>query len=356
MGMGHYERLLIHHLMQATDRGDWRFGITFSGRSGGQALNPSTLEPGLQSANYLGLAVERLAQMPWPLVRGYMRFAGMSSPDLYHSLSLSFPPPGDRLAVYTIHDLPPARFPDEGRIPVWAKQAVCEAKAIMTPSQFAKNELMELLGLPDERVHVIPYGCEHEVFHSGVIPADAETLAKHNLHGPFLFYAGGFTRRKNVAALLEAWKQIEANHPEMNLALAGPEAPLRAIAASVGASRVVVLGHMQHSVMRSILKAAVALVCPSIYEGFGLPPQEAMALGVPVVAVRAGAIPEVVGSAAVLAPDGAPDSLAQAMQVVLKNGDLAQRLRTLGLEQVQKFSWQQHAASVLNLYQQVLAS
>ena len=102
------------------------------------------------------------------------------------------------------------------------------------------------------------------------------------------------------------------------------------------------------------MKAAFALVCPSIYEGFGLPPLEALALGVPVVAVRAGAIPEVVGDAALLAPDGSAESLAQTLQTLLDDSALANALRVRGPQQVRKFSWPRHAQSVLELYNRVL--
>ncbi len=102
------------------------------------------------------------------------------------------------------------------------------------------------------------------------------------------------------------------------------------------------------------MRRARALVFPSIYEGFGLPPLEAMALGVPVVAVQAGAIPEVVAESALLVPDGSPESLAKGIQTILSDSQLAHRLTVKGPQRAQIFSWHQHAYSVLNIYQQIL--
>lgn len=355
MGMGHYERLLIHHLIKISDRGAWRFDIMFDGRAAGQALDAQRLESGLHHARFQGFSSERFAKLPWQVTRAVMRLSGgLPRPDMYHALALSYPAPSGRPAIYTIHDLPPARFPDEGVLPEWAKKAAGEAQAIFTPSQFAKNELVELLDLPEARVHVVPNGCEHDLFHPGVAPASVETLATHGLSGRFLLYVGGFTRRKNVPALLNAWSQLAPQYPDLSLALVGPADKLRALAEAAKAPRVIVVGYLERALLPAVMKASVALVIPSVYEGFGLPPLEAMALGVPVVAVRAGAIPEVVEECAVLAADGSPESLAESIRLLLEDADLARRLALSGPGRARRFSWDEHAQRVLDIYRRVL--
>jgi glycosyltransferase involved in cell wall biosynthesis len=353
MGMGHYERILIQWLDEVTSRDQWRFDITFDGRGSADTLQGQC--PGIGRADLLGFSTQRLARLPWPVARAAMHLRGArAGADLYHSLSLSFPAPPAKPAVYTIHDLPPARFPDEGSVPRWAKRAAAAAAAIVTPSQFAKNELVELLDLPAHRVHVIPNGCEHDMFHPGVAAAsEAERTAK-GVRGPFLLYAGGFTRRKNVRSLLTAWSGLASRYPDLTLALVGPAEQLGAIVAESNPSRVVVVGYLDHAVLRGWMKASVALVFPSIYEGFGLPPLEAMALGVPVVAVRAGALPEVVGDAGILAEDGTPDALRAAIGQVLDDPSVTARLAAAGPRQAAGFSWEQHARSVLHVYRAVL--
>jgi glycosyltransferase involved in cell wall biosynthesis len=359
MGMAHYERLLIHHVLRQAQQEEqqWRFGITFDGRGFHELQQAMTLEPGLKDVDFLGLSTNRLRKLPWSVTGQLInrRFKKGDSA-LYHSLSLNYPLPsvGAR-GVFSIHDLPPARFPDEGTVPPWAKRAAQSAQAIIAPSQFGKNEVVELLEVPEERVHVIYCGWEEDRFNLNVEAANAQTLAQHGINTPFLIYVGGFTQRKNVRNMLTAWKMLASQYPDLSLVMVGYPTFLQALANEYDAPRVIVPGYMERDTLPSVLKAATALVFPSIYEGFGLPPQEAMAMGVPVVAVRTGgAIPEVVGDAAVLAEDGSAPSLAGAVQRLLDDSDLAARLRSAGPEQVKRFSWSKHAKQVLDLYEQVL--
>ena len=356
MGMGHYERLLLGSLLRSgAPEAGWRFDIRFAGRVPQEDLK-AVAASGLETATCEGYAPDRLARLPWPVAQSVIKLSHrLPLPDLFHSLSLAYPVPAGRPVVYTIHDLPPARFPDEGRLPRWAKDAALSAAAVVTPSEFAKSELVTLLGLPEERVHVVPNGYERDVFHLAVPAADPGMLADLGISGPFLLYSGGFTRRKNVKALLEAWAQLAPSFPELFLALAGPTEPLAAVMAETPAPRVVLAGYLDRAVLPRVLKAATALVYPSIYEGFGLPPLEAMALGVPVVAVRAGAVPEVTGDCAVLASDGTPERLAAALRSLLEDPALAASLSSRGPAQAARFSWEDHAAHVLQVYSRVAA-
>jgi glycosyltransferase involved in cell wall biosynthesis len=354
MGMGHYERLLLKHLHAAAGGAEWSFEMVFDGRRKGQKLDHDST--GLSFTSFAGLSSSRFSRAPWWLTRAASRVLyGRQRPDLYHSLALSLPIPADRPALYTIHDLPPARFPDEGTVPRWAQDAACAARGIVTPSEFARRELIELLGVAPERVHVVPYGCEHDRFHPAVASAKADVLARYGLRRPFVAYAGGFTRRKNVAALLAAWRQIAPRFPDLQLALIGPEAQLQEHAAAAGAPRVQVVGYLGRDELPGVIKAAEFLVCPSIYEGFGLPPLEAMALGVPVVAVKAGAIPEVTDGHACLSDDGSAEGIADAMSRVLGDAALARQLASGGPRRAQAFCWRRHAEQMLELYRTTAA-
>jgi len=353
MGMGHYERLLIRSLVgSGAVGGGWRFDIRFAGRRP-RGTGAGELEADLVGAAFEGYSPGRLASLPWPAARAAATLLHRQPPpDLYHSLALDYPAPGNRPSVYTIHDLPPARFPDEGTLPRWARRAAGAARAILTPSEFAKREMVELLCLPPERVRVVPNGYERDVFHPDVVPADVQTLSARGIHGPFLLYSGGATCRKNVRALLDAWTRLAPSHPDLSLVLVGPAGPLGTLAAGANAPRVAVAGYLERDLLPRILKAATALVYPSVYEGFGLPPLEAMALGVPVVAVRAGAVPEVVGDCAVLAESGAADSLAAAIQTLLGDSALAADLSRRGPVRAGGFSWEAHASQVLDIYRE----
>ena len=356
MGMGHYERLMIKHVVQSVDPWDWTFDILFDGRSKGERIDPQALQPGLAGVKFSGFSVNRTTRWPWWLAQRTSNWcSGRHAPDLYHSLALTDPAPSNAAAIYTIHDLPPARFPDEGVVPVWAKKAVKAARGIVTTSAWAKGELVELLDIPPEKVHVVPNGCEHHRFFPAVEPACQEVLARIGIKTPFLAYVGGFTRRKNVANLLTAWKQVLARFPGISLALIGPAAPLHKLAAASGAPNVIVTGYMDHVTMPGVLKASLGLVFPSVYEGFGLPPLEAMALGIPVVGVNATAVAEVTARHAILAPDGSPEALEAAMLELLSDPQAAiAKHQQTGIARAKEFSWYMHAKQVLEVYQQVL--
>lgn len=357
MGMGHYERLLIQHLgrVAPADKDDWQFEMTFEGRKPDVPLDVAALDAALTRADFLGFSTARLARLPLAAVQTLLNLRSGKKPDVTHSLALSFPLPTNAPGVFTIHDLPPARFSDEGKLAPWAKKAAHAARFIMTPSEFAKRELVELLRLPDEKIIVIPYGCEHERYYPDVVPAAKNQLEEWGIKGDFLLYAGGFTRRKNVAALLQAWKTVAPDYPDLTLVLAGPQAKLTELANAATAPRVLPMGYVPFEQMPALMKAARALVFPSIYEGFGLPPQEAMALGVPVlISAQGGATPEVVGDAGVIARDGGAGALADTMRELLGDEALQTRLKVAGPKRAAMFDWDGHARAVLDVYRRAL--
>ena len=358
MGMGHYERLLFQYLVAESARApeQWQFALTCDGRVTPAAIRADGAFPAeFAPVGGMGFSSARLQDSPWPAVRAAMnlRFA-KNKPDLFHSMALSFPAPSVRPAVYTIHDLPPARFSDEGRLPKWMKDAAREAALIMTPSEFAKGELVELLDAAPDKVQVVPYGLEHERFNLDVPVADAALLEKLGIDGPFFIYAGGHSQRKNIPALLEAWKMVSPRHPELLLVLAGPQG-LASLVEQFGVPRALAPGYIDRDVLPSLMRASRALVFPSIYEGFGMPPQEAMAMGVPVIGSQAGgAVPEVVADAGVLARDGSAHAIAHAIETFVADPALEARLRQAGPRRAQDFNWPAHARTVLELYRSII--
>lgn len=361
MGMGHYERLLFQYLISESSRPEveelWQFALTCDGRVTPEAIRADGAFPAeFNPVGGMGVSSARLRDMAWPAVRAAMnlRFA-KNKPDLFHSLALSFPAPSSRPAVYTIHDLPAARFSDEGRLPKWMKEAARDAALIMTPSEFAKRELVELLAATPDKIKVVPYGLEHERFNLDVPVADAATLEQLGIDSPFFIYAGGHSQRKNIPALLEAWKIVSSRHPDLQLVLAGPQG-LATLAEKHQVPRVLALGYVNRDVLPSLMRASRALIFPSIYEGFGMPPQEAMAMGVPVIASQAGgAVPEVIADAGLLASDGSAEALAEAIETFLADPTIEARLRVVGPQRAQDFSWPAHARTVLELYRSVCA-
>lgn len=266
---------------------------------------------------------------------------------LVHRFDLRLPPHPGR-EVITAHDLPPARFPDEGTLPASIAGGARRARAVICPSQFAADELTELLGI--KRARVIPYGLSAD--YSNPAPASDGVLTSLGLPGPFLLHAAGATARKNLPALAAAWRELAGEYTELSLLLCGPPDPRRDEAFD-GLPRVVKPGRVDSATLGSVMARAAAVVVPSTYEGFGLPALEGMACGAPVVAARAGALPEVCADGAMLV-DPSGEGLADGLRRVLDDEQLADDLRGRGRLRAGQFSWEAAARAHLEVYREAL--
>jgi glycosyltransferase involved in cell wall biosynthesis len=284
--------------------------------------------------------------------------------------------------VVTIHDLITLLLPEYrrslavrlyNRLIVWAAR---RAEAIIADSQHTKADIVRHLGIPAGRVHVV-YLAADERFHP---LDDAEALGavrqRYGLGERFVFYIGGLNRHKNVGALLAAFAAIRDRLPGVQLAIAGvphstdpvvfpdlgqaarnlglPVADLtglqRPVRSLTDQPTVRFLGFVPEEDKALLYNAAALFVFPSRYEGFGLPPLEAMACGTPVIAARTASLPEVVGDGGLLiAPDDVA-GLAQAILAVLSDQNRQAELRARGLVQAARFSWTQTAQEMLAVY------
>ncbi len=266
--------------------------------------------------------------------------------DLVHRFDLRVPrPPGPH--VLTLHDLPPMRFPDEGRLPAWCSDPIPDVQVIC-PSEFAAAEATDLLGA--QHVTVIPYGVRPSFQQPQ--PLDTAALGALGVTRPFFVHAAGVTRRKNLEGLADAWGRVAPELPDHELVLLGPPSDRREELFG-HLPRVVLPGKVDLDVVGRVMAAAEAVVVPSIYEGFGLPSLEGMAVGTPVIAVDRGALPEVCeGSALMTQPDGA--SIAEAIRAVGREEIDREDLVRRGLDRATTFSWEKAAHAHLDVYRKVL--
>lgn len=263
--------------------------------------------------------------------------------DLVHRLDLRLPPaPGPE--VLTVLDVAPLRFPDEGRLPADAASSARRAAVVVCPSQFAADEVASALGI--SMPIVVHNGVDERFF--GATPLSEDALAGLGIRHPFVLHAGGCTQRKNLAGLAGAWPLLRSNRPDTMLVLAGPEDRRRdqLFGALPGTVRV---GRVDDATLLGLMAAAGAVVVPSIYEGFGLPALEGMAMGVPVVAAARGSLPEVCGDAALLVE---PDArgLAEGMEAALAGGAATAAMIERGRRRARSFTWEASTASHAELW------
>jgi glycosyltransferase involved in cell wall biosynthesis len=254
-------------------------------------------------------------------------------------------PPACVPEVVTVHDLPPLRFEDEGSLPGWSLRSARRARLIICPSAFAAREVSELLGA--SQTWVIHNGISDEV--RTATPYSPDELRARSIPARFILHAGGASQRKNLTGLAEAWRLASRVLPDTTLVLAGPPDARRDYAMA-GLPRVVKLGFVEHSNVGRLMASALVTVVPSTYEGFGLPALEAMGAGCPVVAVRAGALPEVCGDAAILA-ETSPESIADGIVRLATCDELWAHMSQLGRIRSEAFSWRRAAQEHLAAYQ-----
>jgi glycosyltransferase involved in cell wall biosynthesis len=258
--------------------------------------------------------------------------------DVVHRLDLRLPPAPAR-EILTVHDIVSWRYPDEAAPPPATLSEARRATVVICPSQFSADEVARVLGV--RQPVAIPNGVDEELFSAVALPH--HQLGALGIEPPYILHAGGCTLRKNLPALAAAWTIVQQARPETSLVLVGPpdgrrDSLFRPLPGTV------LLGRVAPDVMPGIMAAASVTVVPSLYEGFGLPALEAMAVGVPVVAARRAALPEVCADAAILVEPTAA-GLADGIVSALDGGPDVADLVARGRVRARRFTWNASAAA-----------
>jgi len=294
------------------------------------------------------------------------------SPNLVHIPLSRVPFFMIRPYVVTIHDMAHLLFQDPAsrlRLELRRyrfRRGLVRAARIIAVSEATKRDVEAASGLPPERIRRV-YNAPDPVFYNGGAAVAAEerqrTMERYQINYPYLLYAGNIRRHKNVPRLVEAFavaREQLAAHPDyhdLRLVIIGDTiSQFPAVRQAVMKSRVEhmvrFLGFVPYETLRCFFESAAAFVFPSRYEGFGLPPLEAMACGTPVVTSNVSSLPEVVGDAAVLVNPENVFDIARGIREVLTDGNLRAELIRRGHEQASRFSWAQTARQVLEIYQE----
>lgn len=292
------------------------------------------------------------------LVTGAKRALNAKPPDLVHCPSFVAPWGMKFPFVVTVHDasarIAPADHPLEWRAydRVFMPPRLRAAAAVITGSEFARREVVGAYRLNPDRVFAIPYGLDSRYFQ----PQNEHQPER----GPILF-PGAPVGRKNLDAVLRCIAvRSDSDLGSVSLEISGANAQdFPAVAARIRdmglEKRVRWLGQVPQDQMPQLFANASVVVYPSLYEGFGFPPLEAMAVGTPVVASDRGSLPEVLDGAALLVDPTDDKALSRALESVLTRPELRERLRRTGQERARSFTWEKCAERTLDLYRSVLA-
>ena len=242
---------------------------------------------------------------------------------------------------------------------------VKNAARIFAVSEFTKKDLKRIFQIPENRIEVVPNAIDDRFRLGHTSEPERELIVeRYQVNYPFLLYAGRISPHKNVVRIIEAFSALKTalardnQFPELKLIIIGDEVSKhpdlrRAVIKSGVQQDVRFLGFVPIDVLRIFYDAAKVFVFPSLYEGFGLPPLEAMAHGTPVVTSNTTSLPEVVGKAAVLVNPENVFEISRALHKVLVDQPLREKLKAAGIEQAQRFSWESSVRRMIRVYEEI---
>ena len=284
---------------------------------------------------------------------------------IYHEpsfLPLKFRGP----TIITVHDLSWIRFPETHpkervrRMNKYFEPGLRRADLILTDSEFVKHELMEVFGLASDRIQCVPLGVE-PLFHPRTSAETQSVLARHQLmHGKYLLSVGTLEPRKNIQATLRAFLQLSPSiRKRFPLILVGMNGwhmsdLEKKMEPLIRAGEIRQIGYLPREELAIMISGACALLYPSLYEGFGLPPLEAMASAVPVISSNRSSLPEVIGDAGVLIDPQDIDSMTTAIEKWVSEPEARHDMSQKALMRSKLFSWENCTLQTIDAYRQVL--
>ncbi|MBK8020393.1 MAG: glycosyltransferase family 4 protein [Chloroflexi bacterium] len=337
-GTEHYARQMIRHILQQPRDHD----VTLYFRDN----PPADLFP----------RSSRITQrvIPFPRAWTHLRLAAAllgDRPDVLwvpaHALPFVFP---GRAAV-TVHDLGYRHFPQAHTanqrryLDLTTRTSAARASVVMADSQATADDLMRFYGTPAHKIHVVYPGVDVPPIGDPV-----QVRQKYGLPERYFLFIGTLQPRKNIARLVAAFRLWQERHPDdpASLVLAGGKGWLFDPMWLGGVERVILPGYVDAADKGAVYAGALALVFPSLYEGFGFPVLEAMACGAPVVCSRTSSLPELAGDAALLVDPESTEEIADAMARAAADGALRRALISGGRARVERFTWENAAAAALD--------
>lgn len=314
----------------------------------------------------------RLLPPPTPLVRVpvFLAYELFRRPvDVLH-VQYTAPPFCRVPVVATIHDLAFERMPEtftrrgSFQLKLTVRRTAKKAARIATVSEYSRRDLLSIYKLPPEKVVVTYNGIESHFAPQPGSPNEAEEICgRFGIARDFLLAVGSLQPRKNLVRLIRAYAKLRAEREDFTpqLVIVGRKLWLAheifdEVKRQRWADDVILTGYVADEDLPALYRAALAFVYPSLFEGFGLPPLEAMACGTPVVTSDVSSLPEVTGGAALMIDPNDEQALANALIEILNNERLRAELREKGIAQARKFTWRDAAEKTLRLYREAFGS
>ena len=354
-GIGHYVDQLIRTL-SAEDPELELVATAFSLRGRGQlpSVVPASVEIRARGlpARALQWAWQHTELPPVQLSTGPL--------DLFHGTNFVLPPTGTAAGVVTVHDLSYLHYPETVsaaslRYRELVPRSIARAQIVCTLTESMRDEIAAEYQIDPSRIQVTYPGVDDAWF--SVRAPDHDTLGRLGLPERYLLAVGTLEPRKNIAHLLSAYSQLrhgDSSLPPIVLAGGAGWGPALELA-GLPPEAVIKTGYLNDDDLRSVVAGATCLAFPSVYEGFGLPPVEALACGVAVIATDLPVTREVLGAAAQLIAPGDTDALAEALRLALDaEPDPAARERRIA--QARRWTWQQCAAQTRQAYRDALSA
>ncbi|MFH1598100.1 MAG: glycosyltransferase family 1 protein [Patescibacteria group bacterium] len=357
-GLGRYTQKLILNLEKRDHQNQY---FVFLRNENWDDYQPQSSNFHRVKADYRWYSLREQLFLPWVIRQqklDLMHFPHFNVPVLYFGKM-----------IVTIHDLIITNFPTKkattlGPIKYWLKQrgyktvirlAVKRAQRIITVSQYSKQQIIKHFKIDSDKIVVTYEACDSKKKSDNPDPV----LAKYKISRPYLLYVGNVYPHKNIERLLKAFAQISKERFDLKLVLVGKEdyfyKRIKGVVDDLDLlTKVIFTGFVIDADLAAIYQESSAYIFPSIEEGFGLPPLEAMSYGVPVVSSNSSCLPEVLGQAAHYFDPLSIEQIISSVNKVLDDSNLRDRLVQSGLGRIQGFSWSKLAEETLKIYQSVL--
>lgn len=286
--------------------------------------------------------------------------------DITHFMSYYVPPGVKGKVITMVYDMVYKVYPETVKrktlymLNLNMENACRRADVIITVSNFSKSEIMKYLGVPSEKIVVMPCGVDFKKFNPNYsIDIVAETKNKYGIKEDYFLYLGTLEPRKNIERLIEAYSLLKKRMSGApKLVISGKKGWLydtifeKVNLLDIG-DDIIFTDYVDENDVPILLKGATAFVFPSLYEGFGLPPLEAMACGTPVIVSDTASLPEIVGDAALLVDPYSVESISKAMECLFLDTGLHSKLKDKGLERAAAFTWERSVDIIADVYEQL---